>query len=86
MGSTPAPGVVAGALAGHSAWYDLTRLVVFDAATIGDVATYDKPHQLARGADAVFVNGVLTVSGGAHTGAKAGRVVRGPGWRGGKAE
>lgn len=68
-------------VAGHFA-----DIVVFDAATIGDVATYDKPHQLARGADAVFVNGVLTVSGGAHTGAKAGRVVRGPGWRGGKAE
>jgi N-acyl-D-amino-acid deacylase len=68
-------------VAGHFA-----DIVVFDPATIGDVATYDRPHQLARGADAVFVNGVLTVSGGAHTGAKAGRVVRGPGWRGGKAE
>ena len=57
-------------------------IVVFDPATIGDKATYDAPHQLAAGVETVFVNGVLTVSGGAHTGAKAGRVVRGPGWTG----
>ncbi len=56
-------------------------IVVFDPASIGDRATYDKPHQLATGVETVFVNGALTVSGGAHTGAKAGRVVRGPGWR-----
>ncbi len=55
-------------------------IVVFDPATIGDRATYDSPHQLAAGVETVFVNGALTVSGGKHTGAKAGRVVRGPGW------
>lgn len=55
-------------------------IVVFDPAAIGDKATYDKPHQLAVGVETVFVNGALTVSGGKHTGAKAGRVVRGPGW------
>lgn len=55
-------------------------IVVFDPATIGDRATYDRPHQLAAGVETVFVNGALTVSGGKHTGAKAGRVVRGPGW------
>lgn len=57
-------------------------IVVFDPATIGDKATYDAPHQLAAGVETVFVNGVLTVSGAEHTGAKAGRVVRGPGWTG----
>ncbi len=61
-------------------------IVVFDPAAIGDTATYDMPHQLATGVDTVFVNGVLTVSGGKHTGAKAGRVVRGPGWTGGASE
>jgi N-acyl-D-amino-acid deacylase len=55
-------------------------IVVFDPAAIGDKATYDKPHQLAVGVETVFVNGALTVAGGKHTGAKAGRVVRGPGW------
>lgn len=57
-------------------------IVVFDPAAIGDRATYDEPHQLAVGVETVFVNGALTVSGGKHNGAKAGRVVRGPGWRG----
>ena len=57
-------------------------VVVFDPATIQDHATFDKPHQLSTGVRDVFVNGVLTVENEAHTGAKAGRVLRGPGWSG----
>lgn len=57
-------------------------IVVFDPATIADHATFDNPHQLATGVSDVFVNGVLTIENEAHTGAKAGRVVRGPGWTG----
>lgn len=57
-------------------------VVVFDPATIQDHATFDKPHQLSTGVRDVFVNGVLTIENEAHTGAKAGRVVRGPGWTG----
>ena len=57
-------------------------VVVFDPATIADHATYDKPKQLATGVDDVFVNGVQVLRGGKHTGAKPGRVVRGPGWTG----
>jgi N-acyl-D-amino-acid deacylase len=30
----------------------------------------------------VFVNGVQVLKDGEHTGAKPGRVVRGPGWKG----
>ncbi len=56
-------------------------VVVFDPATIADRATFEKPHQLAVGVKYVFVNGVAVVSDGKHTGAKPGRVVRGPGWR-----
>lgn len=55
-------------------------VVVFDPATIQDHATFNEPHQLATGVKDVFVNGVLTVENEQHTGAKAGRVVRGPGW------
>ena len=57
-------------------------VVVFDAATIIDKATFERPHQLSVGVKYVFVNGVAVVSDGKHTGAKPGMVVRGPGWTG----
>ena len=57
-------------------------VVVFDPATIRDNATYEKPQQLASGVEDVFVNGVEVLKDGKHTGAKPGRVVRGPGWSG----
>src|SRR3954452_15163597 len=57
-------------------------VVVFDPATIRDHATFEKPKQLATGVDDVFINGVQVLKDGKHTGAKPGRVVRGPGWTG----
>jgi N-acyl-D-amino-acid deacylase len=57
-------------------------VVVFDPAAIIDKATFDKPHQYATGMMHVFVNGVQVLANGEHTGAKPGRVVRGPGWKG----
>jgi N-acyl-D-amino-acid deacylase len=56
-------------------------LVIFDPAKIADHSTFDKPQQFATGVRDVFVNGVQVLKGGNHTGAKPGRVVRGPGWR-----
>ena len=60
-------------------------VVVFDPAAITDHATFDKPHKYATGVVHVFVNGTQVLADGEHTGAKPGRVVRGPGWRGDKA-
>jgi N-acyl-D-amino-acid deacylase len=57
-------------------------VVVFDPARVADHATYDKPKQLATGVEDVFVNGVQVLRDGRHTGARPGRVVRGPGWTG----
>jgi N-acyl-D-amino-acid deacylase len=57
-------------------------VVVFDPATIADRATFAEPHQYAVGVSHVFVNGVHTLRDGEHTGALAGRFVRGPGWTG----
>ena len=58
-------------------------VVIFDPAKIQDHATFARPHQYATGVVHVFVNGVQVLRNGQHTGAKPGRVVRGPGWRGG---
>jgi N-acyl-D-amino-acid deacylase len=55
-------------------------VVIFDPATIQDHATFEKSQLLSTGVSEVFINGVQVVKGGRHTGAKPGRVVRGPGW------
>jgi len=56
-------------------------VVVFDPATIQDHATFEKPAQYATGMKHVFVNGTQVLADGEHTGARPGRVVRGPGWK-----
>ncbi|OGT93058.1 MAG: aminoacylase [Gemmatimonadetes bacterium GWC2_71_9] len=55
-------------------------VVVFEPDSIADHATFDRPHQFSTGVVHVFVNGVQVLRRGEHTGAKPGRVVRGPGW------
>ncbi len=54
-------------------------VVVFDARTIQDHATYQNPHQYATGVKHVFVNGVQVLAEGEHTGATPGRALWGPG-------
>ena len=56
-------------------------VVLFDANTIKDNATFAEPHQYATGMEHVIVNGVPVIREGEHTGALPGRVVRGPGWK-----
>jgi N-acyl-D-amino-acid deacylase len=55
-------------------------VVVFDPARVADHATFQDPHRYATGVLHVWVNGEAVVTGGAHTGALPGRVVKGPGW------
>lgn len=57
-------------------------VIVFDPATIIDLATPEQPHQLSRGVEQVWVNGVRVLRDGRHTNAKPGRALRGPGWDG----
>ena len=56
-------------------------VVVFDPAKIQDHATFENPHQYSTGMVHVFVNGTQVLKDGDHTGARPGRVVRGPGWK-----
>jgi N-acyl-D-amino-acid deacylase len=51
-------------------------VVVFDPETYRDVATYDKPHQYAKGVRYLFVNGQMTIEDGKYTEALAGKVLR----------
>lgn len=54
-------------------------VVVFDAKTVADKATFEKPHQYAIGMRHVLVNGVPVLNDGEHTGATPGRALWGPG-------
>ena len=51
-------------------------LVIFDADTVADRATYDAPQQTARGIDWVVVNGEVTWQHGVHCATRAGQVLR----------
>ena len=59
-------------------------VVVFDPATVQDHATFAEPHQYATGVSNVWVNGIRVLQDGQHTGAPAGRFIKGPGYRQGK--
>jgi len=57
-------------------------ILIFDANTIRDHATFEEPHQYSTGIETVVINGQVVIDKGEHTGALPGKVVRGPGWRG----
>ena len=59
-------------------WADI---VIFDPETIADRSTFDAPNALAIGMQWVLVNGVPVIADGKMTGARPGRVLRGPGYR-----
>ena len=59
-------------------WADV---VIFDPATIRDLATFDHPNQFSEGMEYVLVNGVAVIDQGKMTGAKPGKVLRGAGYR-----
>jgi N-acyl-D-amino-acid deacylase len=58
-------------------WADV---VVFDPATIRDLATFENPNQLSQGMEYVLVNGVAVIDQGKQTGALPGKVLRGAGY------
>ncbi len=57
-------------------------LVVFDPATVKDVATFEQPNRYSTGLNYVLVNGKAVVAKGAITAERPGRPLRGPGYKG----
>jgi N-acyl-D-aspartate/D-glutamate deacylase len=58
-------------------WADV---VIFDPATVHDVATFENPNQLSEGMEYVLVNGVPVIEQGKMTGKLPGKVLLGPGF------
>ncbi len=54
-------------------------VTIFNADTIIDNATYEKPHQYASGVEYVMVNGKMVLDKGRHTGARPGMILYGSG-------
>jgi N-acyl-D-amino-acid deacylase len=54
-------------------------LVMFDPATVRDMATFEQPHQYPQGISVVVVNGQVAFENGAMTAARPGRILYGPG-------
>jgi N-acyl-D-amino-acid deacylase len=57
-------------------WADM---VMFDPATIRDLATFEQPNQPSQGMEYVLVNGVPVIAEGRMTGVLPGKVLRGQG-------
>jgi len=56
-------------------------IVVLDPDRVKDRSTFAEPTIPSEGIDNVLVNGQVVIEGGKYTGAKPGRVLRGPGYR-----
>ncbi len=59
----------------------MADIVIFDPNTVGERATFERPHQLSVGVRDVWVNGTRVLRDSRHTGAKPGRALRGPGYQ-----
>jgi N-acyl-D-amino-acid deacylase len=60
----------------------IADVVVFDPATITDVATFEQPNRYSVGMRHVLVNGTAVITDGTIGAARPGRALRGPGYKG----
>jgi N-acyl-D-amino-acid deacylase len=58
-------------------WADL---VIFDATSIADTATFEAPHTYPKGIAYVLVNGIIVIDKENHTGALPGKALKGSGY------
>ncbi|MEP7318856.1 MAG: D-aminoacylase, partial [Panacibacter sp.] len=54
-------------------------IVIFDAATVSDLSTFEKPHQYSTGFKYVLVNGAIELENGAQNKIRNGEVLYGEG-------
>lgn len=54
-------------------------IVMFDAATVKDMSTFEKPHQYSQGFHYVIVNGKVAIDNGLQNNIRSGVVIYGPG-------
>ncbi len=54
-------------------------ILIFDEKTVGDLATFEEPHQYPKGFAAVIVNGRIVFDGEKMTGERSGQALYGPG-------
>jgi N-acyl-D-aspartate/D-glutamate deacylase len=59
----------------------IADITIFDPATIHDVSTFEDPKHYSVGVRHVLVNGHRAVTDGAITNERAGRALRGPGYK-----
>lgn len=55
-------------------------IVVFDAATVKDMSTFEKPHQYSQGFRYVIVNGKVSIDDGVQNTVRNGAIIYGPGF------
>lgn len=53
-------------------------IVIFNATTVNDKATFENPHQFSTGFQFVIVNGLMVIDDEKHNGARSGRALFGP--------
>ena len=56
-------------------------LAIFDPDQVAETNSFDAPKSYPLGIPFVVVNGTLVIDGGEHTGARPGKVLKGPGYR-----
>jgi N-acyl-D-aspartate/D-glutamate deacylase len=56
-------------------------IAVFDAARVRETNSFEQPKSYAEGVSYVLVNGVVVIDKGQHTGARAGKALRGAGFK-----
>ena len=53
----------------------IADLVVFDPDTVSDMATFENPHQYAKGIEYVVISGEIIIDHGTHTGVMEGKII-----------